>query len=50
MTGLDVDGRLSLPDGAQIPGRVDQAPEGRDCGRGELGRKRVKKEEKDSAN
>lgn len=32
MTGLDVDGRLPLADGAQVPGRVDQTPEGRDCG------------------
>lgn len=32
MTGLDVDGRLPLADGAQVPGGVHQAPEGRDCG------------------
>lgn len=30
MTGLDVDGRLPLADGAQVPGRVDQTPEGGD--------------------
>lgn len=33
VTGLDVDGRLSLSYGAEVPGRVDQTPEGRDCGR-----------------
>lgn len=32
MTGFDVDGRLPLADGAQVPGRVHQTPEGRDCG------------------
>lgn len=43
VTGLDVDGRLSLPYGAQIPGRVDQTPEGWDCGRGEGGRRRERR-------
>lgn len=28
---LDVDWRLSLSDGAQVPSRVDQAPEGWHC-------------------
>lgn len=32
VTGLDVDGRLPLAYGAQVPGRVHQTPEGRDCG------------------
>lgn len=32
VAGLDVDGRLPLADGAQVPGGVHQTPEGRDCG------------------
>lgn len=49
VTGLDVDGRLSLPYGAQIPGWMDQTPEGWDCRRRDEG-ELCKKEEKDSAN
>lgn len=48
VTGLDVDGRLPLPDGAQVPGWVHQTPEGWDWwwvgwGWGESKRERKKK-------
>lgn len=51
VTGLDVDGRLPLPDGTQVPGWVHQTPEGWDWwwvgwGWGESKREREKEKNK----
>lgn len=43
VTGLNVDRWLSLPYGAQIPGWVDQTPEGWDWGRRDQGERKKKK-------
>lgn len=36
VTGLDVDGRLPLPNGTKVPGRVHQTPEGWDWNKASL--------------